>query len=87
MNYQLGDKVKVVRAHGTFMFGPLRRFGMPHRGFPVGRVKGTGTIIQVIAPSQTTGVTNEGGYQVRLDNGTTHYYAEAELRLIRQKKI
>ena len=83
MDYQLGDKVKVVRVHGTVTFGPFRRFGMPHRGFPGGRIKGTGVIIQVIPPSQTTGVINQGGYQVRLDDGTTHYYAEAELRLVR----
>ncbi len=82
MNYQIGDKVKVGRVHGTFMLGPFRHFGMPQRGFPGGRIKGTGTIIQVIAPSQTIGVTNQGGYQVRLDDGTTHYYSEAELRIV-----
>lgn len=83
MNYQDGDKVKVVRAHASLMVGPFRRFGMPRHGFPRGHIAGTGIIIQVIPPSQTTGVTNQGGYKVRLDDGTTHYYMEAELRLVR----
>lgn len=83
MNYQIGDKVKVVWVHETFIFGPFRRFGLPHRGFPRGRITGTGTIIQVIEPSRTTGVTNQGGYEVRLDDGTAHFYVEAELRPVR----
>ena len=82
MNYQVGDAVKVVRIHSSFTFWPFRRISMPRQGFPRAQARGTGTIIEVIAPSQERGITNAGGYQVRLDDGTTHYYAEAELRLV-----
>ena len=86
MNYQVGDTVKVVRTGRPFVVWPFRRFWMPRPGFPYGRARGTGTITEVIVPSQGRGVSNAGGYQVRLDSGAIHYYSEAELRLVKDKK-
>jgi hypothetical protein len=80
VNYKVGDGVTVVRSHRSYPFWPFRRFWMPRPGFPYGRAKGSGTIVEVIEPHQDRGVTNAGGYKVQLENGSTHYYSEAELR-------
>ena len=80
MNYQVGDSVTVVRRWSFLPFWPFRRFGMPRPGFSYGRAKGSGTIVEVIEPSQERGVTNAGGYKVVLKNGSVRYYSEAELR-------
>ena len=66
MNYQVGDSVTVVRRWSFLPFWPFRRFGMPRPRFSYGRAKGSGTIVEVIEPSQERGVTNAGGYKVVL---------------------
>jgi hypothetical protein len=80
MNYKVGDTVRVVHAHAFSPWWPWRRFWLPRPGFSYGRAKGSGTVIEVIVPSQQRGLTNAGGYKVQLKNGTIHYYSEAELR-------
>ena len=80
MNYQVGDTVRVVRRHSLSASWLFRHFEIPGPGFPYARAKGSGTIVEVIQPYQHGGVSNAGGYRVRLDDGTVHYYSEAELR-------
>jgi hypothetical protein len=80
MRYKAGDRVKVVSVRPFHMFGPLRRFGAPRQGFPRGQARGSGTIIALIEPSTSHGITNAGGYRVQLDDGTFHYYAEDDLQ-------
>ena len=81
MNYKVGDVVTVKPGRGFSPWWPFRRFWMPHSGFGYGQAKGTGTVVEVIPPSQKGGIANAGGYRVQLRNGTFHYYSEAELRL------
>ena len=86
MNYKVGDRVKVVQIRTSFTFWPFRPFRMPGRGFPRGRIRGAGVITEVIEPSQSRGITNLGSYRVKLDDGTTHYFSEAELRLVEDQR-
>ena len=86
MNYKVGDAVMVVRGGSVSPWWPLRRFWMPRPGFGHGRAQGNGTIVEVISPSQERGLTNAGAYKVQLNNGSIHYYSEAELRPASESK-
>jgi hypothetical protein len=86
MNYKVGDPVTVTHTRSFLHGWPFWRFWMPRSDFNYGRAGGSGTIIEVIRPSQGRGIANVGGYKVRLANGTAHYYSEAELRPTPDKK-
>jgi hypothetical protein len=80
VRYKAGDRVVVVAARRFFLFGPFHRCGVPRHGFPRGQARGAGVIVEIIEPSTSHGIANVGGYRVRLDDGTLHYYAEDEIR-------
>jgi hypothetical protein len=81
LQYKAGDRVRVVSGGHFFTFGPFHHSGLPRWGFPRGRIKGRGTIVTVIEPAAGAGIANKGGYRVQLDDGSTHYYSDEELRL------
>ena len=85
MNYKVGDSVTVIRPRSFLPWWPFRRLWLPRPGFSYGRAKGSGSIVEVIEPSQERGGTNAGGYKVVLKNGSMHYYSEAELRTASRK--
>jgi hypothetical protein len=85
MSYRVGDPVKVMRRWSFFRWWPFGPFSTPRGDFSHGRPAASGTIVEVIEPSEERGITNTGGYKVQLKDGTLHYYSEAELRPARAK--